>query len=930
MQVPETTPQLQWHYELVPLLPLNQAWHWALVVAAGIVLAGAAIVFCRRDSEKMTRPAFLTFLVLSVLPVLGLLVFFLGVQRQGETRIVQPSELLVLVDTSLSMGLNDEPTEPSRRRIDPVIELFQGQELLVELNRHHRIRVFRFDDSQRVEEVASFARTSSPNDSVNESSASEAILNRETQRLIPFWLDGGLLIAGVSLLLVIGIGAAFGANQIVVDWGVAFGVSALLVGLSFAAVAEVTRFDTTSNFAALREIPGDKAALTKQITLDQVNWSTELAPQGTGTRLGDALLDLVSSYRSRATAGLLLVTDGRSNQGSPVTQAIVAVADANLPIYVVGTGSDKAIQNARLSDIQVPQKVFPGDRFEVRAVIQSTGLLDQSARVQLLTGDESASVDALTVVDEIPWQLGDNDQPQTIEFPITSQLEGTQNYAVRILPVAGELDATDNIRRASVQIETRKTRVLLVAGGPTRDYQFLRNQLFRDDDVTLDVWLQLTQPGADQESDQMLFAFPETAGKLFEYDCLVAFDPDWRKLSTEQARWLERWISQKAGGMIVIAGPVNTPEWTRQPRGDEAMDLIRRLYPVSFYSQGSAALKLGRFGGVRSFPLEFSREGLTADYLQLVDTLADNVLAWKSFDGVFGYYAVNETRRGADVLARFSDPETSIDGEQPVWLASQLYGSGRVVFQGSGEIWRLRDGNVDYFQRYYLNLMRWVSQGRLLRESQQAILLVDRNRCWVGDQVVVRTIVNDPAGNPILADNVQATVNRPDGTALTITLNNDRDATNHGSFSGQFLAGNEGVFQIRFPLTGDSAGKELRAEVEASIPDLEKVNPQRNDALLQVIADGTGGRYFSELKTDGTAIAHLPDSKTDPRSGSGDRIPLTGATGLVAMIRAVDQELWLPGTSDQGFSRRLAAWLTGWLVLVLCLRWSLRRFYKLA
>lgn len=930
MQVPDTTPQLQWHYELVPLLPLNQAWHWGLVMAVVFGLAGVAIAFSRRDAKKMTPPASMTFLVLGVLPILGLLLFFMGIQRQGETRIVQPSELLVLVDTSLSMGLNDEPDEPSRRRIDPVIELFQEQDLLQQLNQHHRVRFFRFADSQRVEEVASFSRSTPQKVTNNESTTGTRSLDAGTQRLLPFWLDGGLLIAGLSLLLVAGTGAAFGARQFVVDWGVAIGTSALVTGVSLAAAAEVTRFDSNQIPVPSHAIPDDESNIPGQLTLDQVDWSIELAPQGTETRMGDALLDLVSSHRSRATAGLLLVTDGRSNQGSPVTQAIVAAADVNLPVYVVGTGSDKVIQNARLSDIQVPQKVFPGDRFEVRAVIQSTGLLNQTARVQLLSGDESRSIDELAVIDEVPWQLGDDGQPQTIEFPITSQQEGSQNYAVRILPVAGELDATDNARRASVQIETRKTRVLLIAGGPTRDYQFLRNQLFRDDDVTLAVWLQLTQPGADQESDQLLFAFPESESELFEYDCLVAFDPDWRKLSTGQTRWLERWISQKAGGMIVIAGPVNTPEWTRQPRGDEAMDLIRRLYPVSFYSQGSAALKLGRFGGDRPFPLAFSREGLTADFLQLGDTLAESVLAWKSFNGVFGYYAVRETRRGADVLARFSDPETSIDGEQPVWLASQLYGAGRVVFQGSGEIWRLRESNVEYFQRYYLNLIRWVSQGRLLRDSQQGVLLVDRNRCWVGDQVIVRAIVNDPGGNPIMADNVQATVNRPDGTALTITLNNNRDATSPGSFSGQFLAGTEGVFQIRLPLPGDSAARELRAEIEASIPDLEKVNPQRNDALLQVVADRTGGRYFCELNTDGTAIARSSIPNADSPRQSEERIALTGENGLAAMMGAIDQELWLPGTSDQGFARRLAAWLTGWLVLVLCLRWSLRRFYKLA
>ena len=481
-----------------------------------------------------------------------------------------------------------------------------------------------------------------------------------------------------------------------------------------------------------------------------------------------------------------------------------------------------------------------------------------------------------------------------------------------------------------VQVLNRKSRVLLIAGGPTRDYQFLRNQLYRDENVQLDVWLQIAKPGADQESDKLLFQFPETALALDDYDCIIGFDPDWRLLSTEQTRHLERWVSEKAGGLLIIAGPVFTPEWTRRPRGEEAIDLIRGLYPVSFYSQGSATLKLGRFGGTKPFPLEFTRQGRTSKHLWLGgERSADSIANWDSFDGVFGYYAVNEPKAGAEILARFSDESTSIDGELPIYLASQLYGAGRVFFQASGEIWRLRRVNVDFFHTYYRNLIRWVSEGRMMRDSNRGVLLLDRNRCWVGDQLVVRAILRDTSDQPLMQQKVSATIRRPDGISIQIQLTNIQDASRPGSFSGQFVTSYEGNYEVLLPLPFGTNRQVLRGSVRASIPDLEKVRPERNDVLLQEIAERTGGLYFFDLKRNGQ-IARRSTDPDQPNRNIEIKGNLSGPNGLGSLIGVVDQETFLPGSPDETFTRKFSRWLILWLVFVLSTEWVIRRLHRLA
>ncbi len=99
--------------------------------------------------------------------------------------------------------------------------------------------------------------------------------------------------------------------------------------------------------------------------------------------------------------------------------------------------------------------------------------------------------------------------------------------SVRVSPIdpVKELIEDDNIARATVDISERKVKVLVIAGGPMRDYRFVRNLLFRDSSIEVDVWLQTGEPGTSQESDELLFEFPKRT-ELIDYDAVIGFDPN--------------------------------------------------------------------------------------------------------------------------------------------------------------------------------------------------------------------------------------------------------------------------------------------------------------------------------------------------------------------------------------------------------------------
>src|SRR5690606_6706916 len=153
----------------------------------------------------------------------------------------------------------------------------------------------------------------------------------------------------------------------------------------------------------------------------------------------------------------------------------------------------------------------------------------------------------------------------------------------------------------------------------------------RDRHANVDVWLQMSPPGISQDADKVLEAFPSTKEELFDYDVIVAFDPDWTQLDAQQVDLLEQWVAEGAGGLIVWAGPVRTASWVQSPEHGK----IRALYPVEF-QQRMTLLDDGLYGSTTPWPIEMTREGIEADFLWLGDTPEESRARWGRFPGVFG------------------------------------------------------------------------------------------------------------------------------------------------------------------------------------------------------------------------------------------------------------------------------------------------------
>lgn len=654
----------------------------------------------------------------------------------------------------------------------------------------------------------------------------------------------------------------------------------------------------------------DEDRRTPEADRPELSWRNRLEPRGTETRLGESLEQLIRDQRGSPLSGIVLLSDGGQNAGVSPEVAMEMARESRIPIFAVGVGSERKPLSARVYDFKVPARAYPGDRYTVTGFVQGQGLSGRAVTVELLAREGQAAKDPLERgkgqrLDSRQVILGGDGEVVPVRFELMPEKTGRRTLCLRVQAPAGDLNTRDKYLEAEVEIVDRKNHVLLLAGGPTRDYQFLHTLLYRDRSTTLDILLQTAQPGISQEAHKILDEFPTQRDEMYGYDCIVAFDPNWQALRPAQVDLLENWVGDQGGGLIVIAGPVyagrTVDGWVQDPE----MSKLRNLYPVEFHRYVSARGNIA-YTTKEPWPLEFTREGLDAEYLWLGDTAAASQPAWAAMPGVFSYCPVRGPKPGATVLARFSDPRTAQGGKQPVYFAEQFYGSGRVFYMGSGEMWRLRRVDPSHFEQFSTKLIRHVSQGRLLRQSTRGVLLVGQDHYLVGSMVEVRAQLTNSRLDPLNVPGVTLQVSHNGTMQKAVTL--QADPSRVGTYLGQFPVLKEGEYRLELPVP-ESREERLTRSIHVVVPKLEEENPQRNVALLNEIAAKTGGTYY----------ASLPEALT---VGAGP--------SLVDQLKDRSRTELIPVAPNPEWEEQWLRWMMIGLCGALCLEWLIRRIAKLA
>lgn len=570
----------------------------------------------------------------------------------------------------------------------------------------------------------------------------------------------------------------------------------------------------------------------------------DVSPDAGGTDLSTEMLAALDRAEADDRLAIMLVTDGRQNQGVALSEAAEQARSRGAAVHSVALGSSRAPHDLAVVDIEHPPSVFPDDR-----VSGSVTLVDAMAAGQPYTLQVIAGEDVLWETQQVT--IGDGQVRRVdFDFPIRAAADRAMSEAaegvtvnqlavpmqVRILGLVGDKEHGNDALDFQVRALIGQRKMLILAGRPRWEMRYIDSMFSRDPRWDVTTLMDLSDGGALLRSDdEGQEAFPATREHLFSYDIVVMGEVPPGVLNDRELTWLYAFVADRAGGMVVIDGR----------RGHLARFAETDLGPLLPTRRAER--------GRRAQGLVLTAEGARAPSLRLEPSDGANHAAWERLLPP-SYLAPIDVVPGADTV--LVEAGVGRDGEErwPVVLTRRV-GAGWVWYSAMDETWRWRrDFESLYQERYWHQLTNRVVEPLYAAEDAFVSLGVDQVQVQSGQALPVRARIRDAQGRPrTSAEAVAHLTNMRGERVAQVALS--PDAGEGGRFNGDVVADlPPGVYEVGISVSGVSEA-DLLAKTLITVHGGDEVIGELADLtvnldLLAQAANATGGQVLREHQVD--------------------------------------------------------------------------------
>ncbi len=578
-----------------------------------------------------------------------------------------------------------------------------------------------------------------------------------------------------------------------------------------------------------------------------------LTPDGVSTNLSRLLSGLIGDDSS--VGSIILLSDGQHNSSEDPLALAQRAARRDVPIYVIGVGDPARPRNVAVDEVYVRSKVRPAEPFTIEALVRGEDLGTESITLQLieqpLDPENQQPLGSPRELQTKQLQLPEGQGRIRLNFEHSQTEPGVYGYRIVAAGMENESSSEDNSRSSSpVEVIDDRVNVLLIAGGPQWDFQQVLWLLQRDPSINVASWLQSLDPERPQEGNTSLKTLPRTLEELGEYNVVIMMDPDPSKdIDAPFMDALEQFLETKAGGLLYMAGPNYSTEFL----GRTTTGRINRFLPVQvgdaeqldFETTIAATTELMEAGVLVAEPA-----GLEHPVMSFHADRGRNAAQWAEMPNIYWTFPVATEKPATRVLLRKINPnDPSIN--QPI-LVSGRYGAGTVLYFGFNSTWRWRSVGVQaqYYDRFWIQVVRYLVESRSLQGQRRALVETDRTEYDLGDRVRVLAKVLDNQFQPLTDEKIMAQVITAEDVILPLELK--KVPGQAGEYQGVFAPQSVGQFSltIKLPDQGDELVKLADpliqpASFRVRSPSLEASTYWLNEPLLKQMAEISGGRYFT-------------------------------------------------------------------------------------
>jgi len=557
----------------------------------------------------------------------------------------------------------------------------------------------------------------------------------------------------------------------------------------------------------------------------------ELTFDGSQTKLGTALEGARQELAGLPLAGLVMVTDGADTTEASLSDALLALKAADVPVFTVGVGQEALSKDIQIGRISVPRSALKGTSILVDAVVTHTGYAGET--VMLDVEDEGRIVGSQEV------KLPAVSEPAAVRVRFTASEAGARVFRFKISPRPGEMVTENNAREMLIDVRDRKEKILYFEGEPRFEYKFIRRAVSEAPNIAGDRNIEVVglQRTADnkyyrqglESGDELAAAFPKTREELFAYRGLILGSIEAGAFTGDQLRMIADFVEKRGGGLLMLGGPRSFAE------GSYAGTPVADILPVVLERPGKA-LDVGAVARLKVRP---TRAGAGHAVAQLAASEPASAAIWEKLPVLTSVNALRAVKPGATILLSGADERR----REQVVLAYQRYGRGKAIafpVQDSW-VWQMH-ADIAYedmtHENYWRQLLRWLVDG--VPDHVEAHSSTERVEA--GETVTITADVVDPTFVEINDARTVAHVEGPKGNVdVPLQWTGERS----GQYRGTFVAPHEGLYAARVEASrGEKTLGVGSTYVRAAAGDSEYFDAGMNAARLRRIADETGGRFY--------------------------------------------------------------------------------------
>ena len=497
-------------------------------------------------------------------------------------------------------------------------------------------------------------------------------------------------------------------------------------------------------------------------------------------------------------ASVTLISDGVITSGAnPYYDAV----NIGIPVFTIGIGDTTQRKDVELKKVLHNDFIYTETPTNIIATISNNRFAGETVKATFYEDNKFISQQNLVL---------SNAGIQNISFDYIPQNSDEKKLSIELSSLKDEFTTANNKQVFYVNVLSNKIKVIILASTPSTDLSFIKNALARDENIEV---YSIVQISGDKFLDKLNYQKLDSADVLF----LIGFPSD-QTPEELLSRVFSKIKDSKTPYFVTLSSGISLNRLSK----------LGNDLPFTF-SQGLAG-----FREVQPFILP---EQSSNPILQYSDKNPPDI--WNNLPPVLQPGSIFSARIESKTLAQINVNNSIV--KSPLILSNNFSGKRSIAVLAK-DIWKwklqLAPKGLDVFDNFIVNSLRWL---RASEEQKLVKIKTSKKIFSQGERIEFFGEVLDESLNPV--SDAEIKINITSGTSkYEVNMQN----VGSGLYEGSIVINETGDF--KFSAQAETNGRVLgkdNGSFNIGEIDIEMINPVMNYSLLNLIANDTGGEFYS-------------------------------------------------------------------------------------